>query len=135
MTSEQKAWLDANPDYQPIGHPGGNVRWVQRGTLKADGTFLPMSRKNQLPQPGDRTGFGVGKRETFQPGQPMAADDPKLSGQKPTPPGLRRSAARVDEPTPDAAPPPDPRGYVTNWSDGGGGGLPSQSGAAKKDQN
>jgi hypothetical protein len=133
MTSEQKKWLDANPEYQPIGQPGGNVRLVERGTLKADGTFVPVSHKNPLPQPGD-SGFGVAKRQVFQPGQPaVAANDPKLSGQKPTPPGLHRNARRVDEPAPDDPPPADPRGYLTTWTEGAGG-LPSQSGVKHRDQ-
>ena len=132
MTPQQKNWLDSNLDYRPLGQPGGNTRWVGTGTLKPDGAFVPATKRNPVPGIGTPNGaFGVGKLVTFTPGQPMAADDPALSGQKPTPPGLRRAARRMDDEPVEEPQPSDPRDYLTNWNKGGGG-LPSQGEGQKR---
>lgn len=63
MTEEQTAWLKAHPEYQPIGF--GRV-YAKRGTLKPDGTFVPVSKAYPVKETGGNFGVGV-------PGQNQAA--------------------------------------------------------------
>jgi len=72
MTNEQKKWLDEHPEYTMIGAIGGNLRYVKRGTLKKDGTFVPVSRSAPLIDTRDG-GFGVGVREML----PGPGEDPR----------------------------------------------------------
>lgn len=72
MTSEQKAWLDGNPEYQVIGVIGGNTRFVERGALNADGTF----ERARKPDAG-KAAFEVGKLRGYTPGRPLDTFDPK----------------------------------------------------------
>ena len=69
MTSEQKAWLDAHPDYRPIGVAGGRTRFAKRGSLKPDGTFVAVTRAAPLIDERDGA-FGVGILMTWEPGRP-----------------------------------------------------------------
>ena len=69
MTSEQKAWLDAHPDYRPIGVAGGRTRFAKRGALKPDGTFVAVTRAAPLIDERDGA-FGVGILMTWEPGRP-----------------------------------------------------------------
>lgn len=66
MTPKQKAWLDAHPEHQPIGQAGGLAVYTQRGTLKADGTFVPATVARVSSADG---AFGVGVREVREPGR------------------------------------------------------------------
>ena len=66
MTPEQKAWLDAHPKHQPIGKLGGLAVYTHRGTLKADGTFVPAHVSRVSSADG---AFGVGIKEVREPGQ------------------------------------------------------------------
>jgi hypothetical protein len=68
MTNEQHAWLQAHPEYTMIGAIGGNMRYVKRGTLKKDGTFVAVTRSAPLIDTRDG-GFGVGVREIVEPGR------------------------------------------------------------------
>jgi hypothetical protein len=123
LTEAQKAWLEANPDYRPIGVAPGMARWTGRGTLKADGTFVAATRRDPVPEVADTSGaFGVGKLTMqAEPGRSVSADDPSLLTARAAP-GLRRGAKRIgDEPEPEAEAPKDPRGYVADWQKGGGG--------------
>jgi len=69
LTNEQKAWLEANPTYRPIGVAGGNTRYVKRGALRKDGTFVPVTRTSPLIDERDGA-FGVGILVQFEPGRP-----------------------------------------------------------------
>lgn len=42
LTAEQKSWLAEHPDHGPVGPPRPGVRFVECGTLYADGSFAPM---------------------------------------------------------------------------------------------
>lgn len=133
MTNEQKAWLDANPDYRPISVAPGGFRWAAKGTLRPDGTFASATKRRPVDDAGGS--FGVGKLvQGPVGGAAMAADDPRLLT-TPSAPGLRRSARRLDgddAPAADDPEPADPRGYAgPDWQRGGGG-LPSQGGGAKR---
>jgi hypothetical protein len=81
MTNEQKAWLDAHPDYTMIGQVGGNMRYLKRGTLKKDGTFVAATRTAPLIDTRDG-GFGVGVREIVERGIPDPRTDftPRSAG-------------------------------------------------------
>jgi hypothetical protein len=58
MTDAQRAWLEANPNYQSIGKPFPGVKFVACGTLYADGRFDPMAPMKAIKiEPGS---FGVG---------------------------------------------------------------------------
>ena len=60
MTPEQKAWLDSHPNYQPVGAPHPDVKFIGAGTLYADGTFDPLASMKPIVL---REGcFGVGIR-------------------------------------------------------------------------
>ena len=39
MTTAQRNWLDAHPNYQAVGRPRQGVQFTSCGTLYADGTF------------------------------------------------------------------------------------------------
>lgn len=69
MTGAQKAWLDAHPDYRPIGVAGGRTRFAKRGALKPDGTFVAVTRAAPLIDERDGA-FGVGILMTWEPGRP-----------------------------------------------------------------
>ena len=69
MTGEQKAWLTAHPDYRPIGVTGGRTRFAKRGALKADGTFVAVTRAAPLIDECDGA-FGVGILMTWESGRP-----------------------------------------------------------------
>ncbi len=68
MTAKQKAWLDSNPDYRPLGIGGAQVgsasgsgatdfRFRKRGTLHPAGRFEPATRANPVSNAGGA--FGV----------------------------------------------------------------------------
>lgn len=78
MTDEQHAWLSAHPEYTMIGAVGGNMRYVKRGTLKKDGTFVAVTRSAPLIDTRDG-GFGVGVREIIDRDKPGSggAPDPR----------------------------------------------------------
>jgi hypothetical protein len=61
MTREQKIWLDSHPNHQAIGElGGGGERYIERGLLRADGTFVPAVKGRPL---GEEPGaFAVGVR-------------------------------------------------------------------------
>jgi len=60
MTPVQVAWLEDNPNYEPVGKPRPDVRFVSCGTLYADGRFDPMAPMKVIRiEPGS---FGVGIR-------------------------------------------------------------------------
>jgi hypothetical protein len=67
MTNEQKLWLDQHPDYTMIGQVSGGMRYVKRGTLRKDGTFVPVTRAAPLIDTRDG-GFGVGVKEVGRMG-------------------------------------------------------------------
>lgn len=67
MTNEQKAWLDAHKDYQPIMTAGGHIRYRDRGLLNPDGFFTRMKRNDEAG--GAAGSFEVGIREVVPPGQ------------------------------------------------------------------
>lgn len=55
MTQEQKAWLAANPTYEPVGASGltqtgatAEAGHRKRGTILADGTFVPATKENPI---------------------------------------------------------------------------------------
>jgi hypothetical protein len=56
-TAEQHAWLRKNPGYIRTSHVR-NAKFSKRGTLRADGTFIPESGK--IPIMDGNGGFGVG---------------------------------------------------------------------------
>ena len=65
MTNEQKRWLDAHPDYAPVGVHGGFASFQERGVLTAGGYLVKGQKVAQLG-----TGaFEVGKRTLSEPGQ------------------------------------------------------------------
>jgi hypothetical protein len=78
MTNEQKNWLDQHPDYTMIGAIGGNMRYVKRGTLKKDGTFVAVTRSAPLIDTRDGA-FGVGVREIVEKGRPGGGQDPRTA--------------------------------------------------------
>jgi hypothetical protein len=58
MTEAQKQWLADHPQYQPVGRPRPDVRFINSGTLYADGTFDPLAPMKPIRL---RDGcFGVG---------------------------------------------------------------------------
>lgn len=60
MTEAQRAWLEANPNYGPIGPPRPDVQFTGCGTLYADGRFDPLAPMKVIKiEPGS---FGVGIR-------------------------------------------------------------------------
>ena len=69
MTGAQKAWLEKNPQYRPLGVTAGRTRFVKRGALKPDGTFVPATRAAPLIDERDGA-FGVGILMTWEPGRP-----------------------------------------------------------------
>ena len=78
MTSEQKAWLDAHPDYRPIGVAGGRTRFAKRGALKPDGTFVAVTKGVPLDE---RDGaFGVGVLVQWEAGRPNDVSPVGFSG-------------------------------------------------------
>ena len=42
MTDAQKSWMEANPNYQTCGPPRAGVKFIECGTLYADGRFEKM---------------------------------------------------------------------------------------------
>ena len=91
MTSEQAAWLKANPQYRPIGVSAGHAGYQHRGTLAPDGTFTKATKGVPVSEEGGC--FGVGVPVNRDPSQPWRPGEP--------------------------APVTDPRGYVGNWNEGG----------------
>ena len=83
MTNEQKAWLDSHPEYRMMGAAGGNTRYVKRGTLRKDGTFVPVSRSAPLIDTRDG-GFGVGVREIASLGWTLLGMEKRLQIRLPT---------------------------------------------------
>ena len=79
MTSEQKAWLDAHPDYRPIGVAGGRTRFAKRGALKPDGTFVAVTRAAPLIDERDGA-FGVGVMVQWEAGRPNDVSPVGFSG-------------------------------------------------------
>lgn len=60
MTPQQKAWLEANPNYQQVGAPRPGVRFIDCGTLYGDGSFERLAPMKPIVL---REGcFGVGIR-------------------------------------------------------------------------
>lgn len=93
MTEAQKAWLDAHPDYRPLGQTGGFHIFTKRGTLRPDGTFARVTKASPI---GTANGaFGVGVLTDLREGQPAPTTNPGA--------GFQRSAAVAKTP-----PPPDP---------------------------
>jgi hypothetical protein len=43
MTEAQQAWLNDNPNYQLVGKPRADAKFVGCGTLYPDGSFDPMA--------------------------------------------------------------------------------------------
>jgi hypothetical protein len=74
MTSKQKAWLDAHPNYTFLGVPGGMVVYKKRGLLLPNGKFEEGATE---PKPHHPEGtFAVGIREVREPG---TLADPRVS--------------------------------------------------------
>jgi hypothetical protein len=62
MTDAQRAWLDAHPDYSPVGTGGASASGPSatpaknRGVLHPDGRFEPVTRANPAPPLPARSG-------------------------------------------------------------------------------
>jgi hypothetical protein len=79
MTGEQKAWLTAHPEYRPIGVTAGRTRFVKRGALKPDGTFVAVTRASPLIDESAGS-FGVGVLVQWEAGRPNDVSPVGFSG-------------------------------------------------------
>lgn len=52
MTREQKSWLDAHPEYAPVGRTCGFASFAKPVAVKPDGTFRYLSRGHH-PETGE----------------------------------------------------------------------------------
>ena len=78
MTGAQKAWLEKNPQYRPLGVTAGRTRFVKRGALRPDGTFVAVTKGAPLDE---RDGaFGVGVLVQWEAGRPNDVSPVGFSG-------------------------------------------------------
>jgi hypothetical protein len=95
MTNEQSQWLRDHPEYRPLGKTGGHSIFTKRGTLRPDGTMVPVSKAQPLVETGGSFGVGI-------PGDLRdAAKNPEIANR--SAPGFQRSAAA----SPTSLPPDD----------------------------
>ena len=62
LTKEQTAWLDAHPNYQSVGKPRPDVKFVDCGTLHPNGIFErlgPMKPIRLTAGPPYAIGVGI----------------------------------------------------------------------------
>ena len=59
LTKAQIDWLKAHPGYARMGHVAHRVRFQKKGTLRADGTFVPAAGKTPVTDGAGSVGVGV----------------------------------------------------------------------------
>lgn len=105
MTGNQKAWLDANPEYEAIGVTGGRVTYVERGVLASNGTFT----RGKFVAGKDAGAFPVGKRRVRDALRPLELSDPRAGANAPHQPLGAEKVMAVAPPSPNPFAGPLPR--------------------------